>query len=121
MEICSRSIGQYVFPELISPFNPQYFQNDNNMHTDVDNELMITRKNYEFKEVMERFVLTGAPKIIEIRGGKHDEICWSMRQWYCFMDLIRIREEQCNEMCMVACIKKLIALLKIATAFYSYD
>ena len=97
-EICSRSIGKYVFPELI---------NGDNTEDEVLDDLLIRRKKYDFKDVMERYMLNGAVKVIEMRGGNHTEICWVMAMWFSFMDLMGYKENECNEQCTVVLIKKL--------------
>ena len=97
-EICSRSIGKYVFPELI---------NGDGIEDEVDGELLIRRKKYDFKEIMERYMLNGAIKVIERRNGNHTEICWVMARWFNFMDLMGYKEDEHNEQCTVVFIKKL--------------
>ena len=96
-EICSRSVGKYVFPELI---------NGNDIDEKLEGELVIRRKKYDFKKVMERYMLSGATKVIELRKGKHTEICWTMTQWFSFMDLMGYKEKEFSEQCTVVFIKK---------------
>ena len=52
-------------------------------------------------------MLNGATKVIEIRKGNHSEICWVMARWFNFMDLMGYKEDEYNEQCTVALIKKL--------------
>ena len=98
-EICSRSIGKHVFPELINGNDAE--------EEEVEGELLIRRRKYNFEEIMEKYMLNGAMKVIELRKGKHTEICWTMVQWFNFMDLMGYKEKEHNEQCTVVLIKKL--------------
>ena len=95
-EICSRSVRKFVFPELM--------MNGDDVNETMDGNLVIRRRKYEFKEVMERYMLNGA--MIQMRKGKHSEICWTMAQWFSFMDLMGYKEKELNEQCTVVLVKK---------------
>ena len=109
-EICSRSVGKFVFSELM---------NGDDVDEKTEGDLVIRRRKYDFKEIMERYMLNVATKVIEMRKGKHSEICWTMTQLFSFMDLMGYKEKEFNEQCTVVLIKK--SDCSVESSCHSYE
>ena len=87
-EICSRSVGELIFHELINGNESGCYYS-----SFIDGDSMVTMKEYKFKDIMERFMTTGAAKIVSMRK-KHHKTCYTMKQWFNFMDLMSVKKDK---------------------------
>ena len=76
-EICSRSVGDCVLKELFEDVNI----------VRKEKGMLVSLKEYHFKTVMERFMLNGAVKVVELRyrrdrNNNASHLCWIMKQWF---------------------------------------
>ena len=107
-EICSRSVGDCVFKELFKDVNI----------VRKEKGMIVSLKEYHFKTVMERFMLNGAVKVVELRyrrdrNNNASHLCWIMKQWFSFMNLMDEKERQLNESCKIYCVSGLREILPI--------
>ena len=110
-EICSRSVGDYVFKEL--------FEDGNVVRR--EGGVIISSKQYSFKTVMERFMLKGAVKVVRPRSKNQSDLCQTMKQWFLFMNLMDEKEKEHDELCRYTVLnREIVAYSRSISIIYSF-
>ena len=79
-------MGDYLLKELFKDVNI----------VRKERGVIVSSKEYEFKTVMERFMLNGAVKVAKVRSDNASHLCWTMKQWFSLMTLMDEKERQFN-------------------------